>query len=315
MSTQGSGAQLLLDRVVEEVDEGLRLDQLLAGWISEPRSRSQERISAGDVAVDGEGCAKSRRVRAGERITVQAAAPPVAAPTPGPVPIRFSDEHLLVVAKPAGLVVHRGAGTNAPTLVDALRAMTVPLAPGDDPDRPGIVHRLDRGTSGILVVAKTDTAREGLIALFSRHEVDRVYWALTEGVPDPPRATIDAPIGRAPVHRTRFIVDRDGRPAVSHYDLLVAHDRAAEVAVRLETGRTHQVRVHMSAVGHPIVGDSTYGAGTLGAELGLDRPALHARLLGFTHPITAERVEVIEPLPADLSSAVAALAAQGRSGG
>jgi 23S rRNA pseudouridine1911/1915/1917 synthase len=309
VTTRDPGPGPLLDRVVDDAEEGLRLDQLLAAWICEPRSRSQERIADGGVVVDGQTCAKSRRVRAGERVTVQVAAEPEPVPTPDPVPVRYADEHVLVVAKPAGLIVHRGAGTRSPTLVDALRAMEVPLAPGEDPERPGIVHRLDRGTSGLLVVAKTERARTGLVRLFARHDVDRVYWALAEGVPDPPRATIDAPIGRAPVHRTRFIIDRDGRPAVSHYDLITAHGRASEVAVRLETGRTHQVRVHLSAVGHPIVGDPTYGASALGAELGLDRPALHARVLGFSHPVTGERVEVTEPLPDDLSAAVAALRA------
>jgi 23S rRNA pseudouridine1911/1915/1917 synthase len=310
MTEPRSEAELQVDRVVVDAEEGTRLDQLVAGWIAEPRNRSQERIAAGDVAVDGQACAKSLRVKAGQRVTVQETSAPPALPPPDPVPIRYEDAHLLIVSKPAGLVVHRGAGTTAPTLVDALRAMEVPLAPGDDPDRPGIVHRLDRGTSGVLVVAKSEEARSGLIGMFARHDVDRVYWALVEGVPDPPRATIDAPIGRAPVHRTRFIVDRDGRRAVSHYDLLDAHETAAEVAVRLETGRTHQVRVHMAAVGHPIVGDPTYGAGGLGAAIGLDRPALHARVLAFAHPVTGARVEVAEPLPDDLVSAVTALRAR-----
>jgi 23S rRNA pseudouridine1911/1915/1917 synthase len=225
------------------------------------------------------------------------------------VPVRFSDAHLLVVAKPAGLTVHPGAGRRderRATLVDALRAQRVVLsAAGGDPDRPGIVHRLDRGTSGVLVVAKSDEAHHGLSALFRAHHVEREYWALVDGVPEPAHATVDAAIARSQSHRTRFTVNPGGRRAVSHYDVVEPHGRASVVRVRLETGRTHQVRVHMAAVGHPVSGDLLYGASSAVArELGLERFALHARRLAFTHPVTGERVDVEEPLPADLASAV-----------
>jgi 23S rRNA pseudouridine1911/1915/1917 synthase len=294
----------LLERVVDDADAGRRLDQALATWLDEPRNRSAERISAGEVAVGGRRAAKSRRLVAGERVTVAAPPPgPVLAPPP-PVPIRYADDDLLVVAKPAGLVVHRGSGTHGATLVDALLAMGHTLADVGDPERPGIVHRLDRGTSGLLVVAKSITAAIGLRALFSAHDVTREYWALVDGVPDPPIATVDAPIARSTAHRTRFAADPTGRPAVTHYDLLADHGSAAELRVRLETGRTHQVRVHLSAIGHPVAGDVTYGAGPLGAELGLARPALHARHLGFVHPVTGARVAVDEPLTDDLVAAV-----------
>lgn len=299
--------EVLLDRAVDADDAGRRIDQVLADWLDEPRGRAQDRIVRGEVVVDGATAAKSRRVAAGDRVEVRRAAEAERPAPPPPVPIRYRDDHLAVIAKPAGLVVHAGAGNRTGTLVDALVAMGLPLAGGTDPERPGIVHRLDRGTSGLLVVTTSPDAYEGLVATFSRHDVERVYWALTERVPDPPHATIDAPIIRAPVHRTRFIVDAGGRRAVSHYDVLADHGVAAEVAVRLETGRTHQVRVHLSAVGHPIVGDPAYGAGDLGAQLGLARPALHARALGFDHPVTGERIEVREPLPDDLVAAVAAL--------
>ena len=286
---------------------------VVAGWLDEPRARTQQRLAAGEVTVDGAVVAKSYRVRAGERVVV--AAPPPE-PEPGPPPsvaIRYEDEHLAVVAKPAGLVVHAGAGHRDPTLVDALRGQGMALAEASDEERPGIVHRLDRGTSGVLVVAKTGAAYDGLVRAFKAHDVDRRYWALVDGVPDPRRATVDAPIARSPVLRTRFRVDPEGGPAVSHYDVREAFGRAAVLDVRLETGRTHQVRVHLSAIGHPVTGDDVYGASpALAAELGLTRPALHARLLRLTHPVTGARVEVEEPLPKDLVMALIALRSEGR---
>ncbi|HWB73115.1 MAG TPA: RluA family pseudouridine synthase, partial [Egibacteraceae bacterium] len=233
-------------------------------------------------------------------------------PAPARVPVRYDDEHLVVVAKPPGLVVHAGTGVSGPTLVDALGAMGVPLAPAGGAQRPGIVHRLDRDTSGLLVVAKTDAAYRGLVASFRRHDVERVYWALVEGTPHPPRATVDAPIARSTSVRTRFRADPAGRRAVSHYDVVEAHGRAAAVAVRLETGRSHQVRVHLAAVGHPVVGDRPYGASpTLAADLGLSRLALHARRLAFRHPLGGERLMLDEPLPDDLRRALEALRTAG----
>lgn len=293
----------LLERVVGPDEEGWRVDVLVAQWLDEPRGRASQRLGLGLVRVDGEPVAKSRRVHAGERVLVEESAPaPARAQTIDPVPVRYSDEHVAVVAKPAGLVVHAGAGTRGSlTLVAVLQDMGMPLAPADDPQRPGIVHRLDRGTSGLLVIAKTGVAREALVATFQRHAVDRRYWALVDGVPRPPSATIDAPIGRSGRNRTKFTVAADGRRAVTHYDVITDHGRAAVLTVRLETGRTHQVRVHMSAVGHPVAGDRVYGASaSLTAELHLERPALHAARLGFDHPVSGERIVVDEPLPPDL---------------
>ena len=297
---------MLLARVVAPDEDGQRLDVVLAGWLEEARARVQDRLAAGTVLVDGFPAAKSRRVAAGETITVEhPAADQAQHPPPDPVPVRYEDEHVAVVAKPAGLVVHAGAGTRGePTLVDALQAMNMMLAPGDDDDRPGIVHRLDRGTSGALVVAKSTIAREKLVATFKSHDVDRRYWALVDGVPSPPSATVDAPISRSNSNRTKFTVSRDGRPAVTHYDVQESFSRAAVLTVRLETGRTHQVRVHLSAVGHPVAGDRTYGASaTLTEQLRLSRPALHAAVLAFDHPLTGNRVSVEEPIPADLVEA------------
>jgi 23S rRNA pseudouridine1911/1915/1917 synthase len=298
-----------LDRVAGPSDDGLRVDVLVADWLSEPRGRVQQLVADGLVTVDGRPVAKSYRVAFGDHIVVVAPAPlPPTAP-PGPVPVRYDDDDLAVVSKPAGLVVHSGAGVSGhETLVAALQGMGMVLAAGDDPQRPGIVHRLDRGTSGLLVVAKSAAARIGLVDIFKRHAVDRRYWALVDGVPDPPNATIDAPIARSSGNRTKFTVSSDGRRAVSHYDVVERLGHAAVVAVRLETGRTHQVRVHMAAVGHPVVSDRTYGASAaLAEQAGLTRPALHAAHLGFDHPVTGERVAVDEPLPPDLQAAHAAL--------
>lgn len=301
-----------MDRVVDEDDDGRRVDTVLAGWLAESRGRAQVRLDDGDVTVDGTAVAKSHRLRLGEHVRVSA---PAVGPVPvtEAVPIRYDDEHLLVVAKPAGLVVHAGAGTDplVGTLVDSLAAMGVPLAdpcgPHEGPcpsGRPGIVHRLDRGTSGLLAVAKTVAASDGMSALLRSHDVERVYTALVEGSPEAQQATIDAPIARSTARRTRFAVDPAGRPAVSHYDVDEDLGSAAALTVRLETGRTHQVRVHLSAVGHPVCGDRLYGASVpLAEELGLSRPALHARRLAFTHPITGAAVDVEEPLPEDLRAA------------
>lgn len=298
-----------LDRRVTAEEGGARLDAALARWLDEPRARAQRRIAGGEVTVDGAVAAKSHRLGPGERVRV-AEPPPAASPAaPEPVPVRWRDEHLLVVAKPAGLVVHPGAGVAEGTLVHALQAMGEELAPGDDPDRPGVVHRLDRGTSGLLVVARTEVAREALQAALAERAVRRRYWALVEGVPRERAAVIDAPIVRHPRKRTVFTTGPDGRPAVTRYEVTAEHGRAAELDVGLETGRTHQVRVHLSAIGHPVCGDRAYGASPLGERLGLERPALHAAAISFDHPVTGEPIEVTEALPADLSDAVAALTA------
>lgn len=299
----------MLERRVAATEDGDRTDVVVAAWLHEPRARTQQRIAAGEVTAAGRALAKGQRLRVGERVVVATPVEPAPPPAPAPVPVRHDDDDLLVVAKPAGLVVHAGAGTRpGATLVDVLRAMGVSLAEGDDPSRPGIVHRLDRGTSGLLVVAKSQEARRGLVARFAGHHVDRRYWALVDGVPDLPRATIDAPIARSATNRARFTVAADGRRAVSHYDVTGEWDRAAAVTVSLETGRTHQVRVHLAGVGHPVAGDLVYGASPVLAEaLGLRRPALHAAHLGFDHPVTGERLSLDEPLPDDLRSAVAAL--------
>jgi len=301
-------AEVLVERVASDAEDGRRADVLVADWLGEPRSRTQERITAGEVTVDGRPVGKSRRVRAGERLAVET---PAGAPAHDqvasmvPVPVRYADEHLAVVAKPAGLVVHAGAGVRDRTLVDTLLAQGLPLARTGDPERPGIVHRLDRGTSGLLLVALSAEAQIALSALLAKHAVTRRYTALVDGVPGERRATVDAPIARSTTTRTRFAVDPAGRRAVTHYDVEEDFGRAALLDVRLETGRTHQVRVHLSAIGHPVSGDTAYGASpVLAAQLGLVHPGLHARHLGLRHPVTGQELAFDEPLPQDLSEAL-----------
>lgn len=307
-----------MNRAVEEADVGDRLDVALARWLGETRSRVVARIESGEVDVDGHPALKRHLLRAGEIVTVRQPAPaPVASAPPMP-PVRFEDEHLLVIAKPARLVVHAGAGHRGDTLVDAMLAAGVPLAVAAGEDRPGIVHRLDRDTSGLLVVAKTDQAYEALTGALRERRVSRGYLTLVRGEPTAARGRIDAPIGRDPGHRTRYAVTTGGKPAVTRYRVLESATAPTDpprtvalLACRLETGRTHQIRVHLAGLGHGVVGDGVYGVtGSLAASLGLQRPFLHAAELEFAHPVTGEPVAFAEPLPDDLraASAVAGLA-------
>lgn len=296
--------------IVTADEAGQRLDVVVAARLEISRSRAAARIDAGEVTVAGAPAARRRAVRAGEEVVVATAAAPGPATAPPLPPVRYRDEHLLVLAKPAGLVVHPGAGHPDDTLVDALRAAGIGLSTGSDPSRPGIVHRLDRDTSGLLVVASTDAAERGLVAALASRSVVRRYLALVAGAPANPRGRIEAPIGRDPADRVRFAVVADGRPATTRYRTL-AEGQASELpphrgtvtllACQLGTGRTHQLRVHLAALGHPIVGDATYRSPRdLDRALGAQRPVLHAGLLAFDHPVTGARVEVTEPLTDDL---------------
>jgi 23S rRNA pseudouridine1911/1915/1917 synthase len=299
---------------IGEEHRGSRLDVVLADLLGESRSRAAVRIADGRVTVDGRVVGKNHRVTAGEHVEV-AAAEVAASTNPAPPlpPVRYEDEHLLVVAKPAGLVVHPGHGNPDGTLVDALQAAGTPLAPAGGAERPGIVHRLDRDTSGLLAVAKTDEAHAGLVEQLRVRRVERRYLALVDGVPPRPRARIEAPIGRDPRDRLRFAVVATGREAVTRYEVLgEGHAQNADgisgevslLSCRLETGRTHQIRVHLASLGNPVSGDTTYRADVrLARALGLTRPFLHAAALTFDHPVTGTRVEVTEPLPADLRAA------------
>jgi 23S rRNA pseudouridine1911/1915/1917 synthase len=290
-------------------DEGDRLDVVLARNLGLTRAQVAARIDAGEVTVDATVARRSHRVRPGESIRLAAVAATPATPAPALPPVRYRDEHLLVLAKPAGLVVHPGPGHAAGTLVDALVAAGIPLAAAGGEERPGIVHRLDRDTTGLLVVASSDEAHAGLVEALRQRAVTRRYLTLVAGVPTARNGRIEAPIGRDPQHRRRFATVPDGKPATTRYRTLatgLAGDRpVALLACRLESGRTHQIRVHLTAIGHPVVGDRVYGPRpALAAAAGLDRPALHAGRLAFVHPVTGERVDVVESVPDDLAAAL-----------
>jgi 23S rRNA pseudouridine1911/1915/1917 synthase len=282
---------------------GERLDVVLAAPVGS-RSQAQRLIAAGRVLVDGRRAVKGQRVRGGERVAI-AAEPDerdrgadVAAAS---FEVAYEDEHLLVVAKPAGVVVHPARGHRAGTLAQALAGRA---AGGDDPWRAGIVHRLDRDTSGLLVVAKSDEVHRRLKAALASREIRREYLALVEGRPPARSGTIEAPIGRDRRDRTRMSTDSDAaKPAVTHFEIERTLPQATLLRVRLQTGRTHQIRVHLQAIGHPVCGDREYGRTGL---YGLERQFLHAARLVLAHPVTGAPLDVASPLPDDLRRALAA---------
>jgi 23S rRNA pseudouridine1911/1915/1917 synthase len=292
--------------VVGREAAGERLDVFLARDAGS-RAAAQRLIDAGLVLVDGVARPKRHAVSAGERVRVLPAAP-----EPEPViptaryAIAYEDDHLLVVDKPAGVVVHPARGHRSGTLAQALAG----LVAGGDPERAGIVHRLDRDTSGLLVVARTEPVHAALKAMLRTRAVTREYLALVEGRPAARAGTIDAPIGRDRRVRTRVSTDTDEpRPAITHFETERALERFTLLRVRLETGRTHQIRAHLLAIGHPVAGDPEYGHAGL---LGLRRQFLHAERLAFVHPVTGVSMDVRSPLPDDLAEA---LEAAGRSTG
>jgi 23S rRNA pseudouridine1911/1915/1917 synthase len=285
---------------------GERLDRVVALIADVSRSEASGLIESGAVRVDGVVATSGKgRLSTGQVVDVDPRAIPVAEP-PQPdatidVTIVHLDDHVIVVDKPAGLVVHPGAGHQDGTLVNALLAQVGPLADVGDPVRPGIVHRLDAGSSGLLVVARTDDAAQVLVAQFAAHTATRRYTALVWGHPGAPHGVIDAPIGRDRRDPLKMAVVADGRPARTEYELVTRYDRPTDVALlacRLETGRTHQIRVHLTSIGHPLVGDPTYGGRR--PVMGLERPFLHAAELAFDHPATGERVTFASRLPGDL---------------
>jgi 23S rRNA pseudouridine1911/1915/1917 synthase len=298
-------------RRVPDSAAGERLDRFLAGVPGVGSRAAAERLlAAGAVLVDGAVRAKSHRLAGGEQLVVDLAPVSSEPPEAEPVDLRiaYEDAHLLVVDKPAGLVVHPGAGHSAGTLVHAL--LDRGLA-GGDPERPGIVHRLDRDTSGLLVVSLTHEAYEGLRALVRRRALEREYLALVRGLPRSRRGRIEAPIGRDRHHPTRMSLDTDSpKDAVTHFDVVELLPEHTLLRVRLETGRTHQIRVHLAAIGLPVVGDPTYGS----SEPGLRRQFLHAARLAFPHPVTRDRVEATSPLPPDLARALDAVRGTGDEG-
>jgi len=307
------------DLRVDETAGGRRLDAWLAERLpSLSRSRIQQLIESGHVRVVGQTKRAAHRLRVGETIHVEIPDPVAAEPQPEDIPLRVvhEDADLLVVDKPAGLVVHPGAGTHAGTLVNALLHHVSDLSGVGGVLRPGIVHRLDKGTSGLMVVAKNDLAHRNLSQLFSSRDVRKEYLAIVLGSPRPPAGRIEARIGRHPVQRKKMAVRDDGRAALSEYSTVERLDGAALVRVRIRTGRTHQIRVHLAFIGHPVAGDATYG-GTRApssrrqtsrdALAALARPALHAATLAFAHPTSGEPMKFESPLPEDLTRALSIL--------
>ena len=286
--------------------DGERLDAAIARMFGLSRSRAAELIAEGAVLVDGHQAGKSDRVPAGEWLDVTLPAPPGApqAPAPLSVPglvIVHEDADIMVVDKPAGVAAHPTPGWTGPTVLQGLFAAGRQIATSGAAERQGIVHRLDANTTGLMVVAKSERAYSVLKQAFRDREVDKTYHSLVQGHPDPLRGTIDAPLGRHPSGDGRFAVIADGRPAVTHYDTLEAFRAASLIEIKLETGRTHQIRVHMAAVRHPCLGDRLYGADpVLAARLGIERQWLHARRLAFAHPDDGRRVEFSSDYPADL---------------
>ncbi len=280
-----------------------RLDAVVATLLRIPRAEAQRAIAAGAVLVDGRPRPKSFRLEGGERLRVELADAGALAPEGPPVPVRFRDEHLAVVSKPPGLPTHPTASRRSGTLVNRLLGMGLPLADVGDALRPGIVHRLDAGTSGLLVVALDEIARAGLARTFRRHEADRRYLALVRGAVAHERFVVAAPLGR---RGARIRLDAaTGREAETAFEVRERFERATLLEAAPRTGRTHQIRVHLSGVGHPILGDGRYGGGGDDAKrLGLTRPFLHSWRLGLEHPVTGERIELEDPLPEDLEAAL-----------
>jgi 23S rRNA pseudouridine1911/1915/1917 synthase len=293
--------------------DGERLDAALARMFGLSRSRAAELIGDGLVLLGGRTASKSDRVLAGDPL--QVTLPPPAEP-PRPVKVEglvvvYEDDDIVVIDKPRGVAAHPTPGWSGPTVTGGLTAAGHTLATSGAAERQGIVHRLDANTTGVMVVAKSERAYSALKRAFRERTVDKRYHALVQGHPDPLRGTVDAPIGRHPSGDGRFAVVSDGRPSVTHYDTLEAFRAASLISVHLETGRTHQIRVHMAALRHPCVGDLLYGADpVLAARLGLTRQWLHAVSLTFTHPADGREVTFTSDYPADLARALDILRAE-----
>ena len=283
--------------------EAGRLDAVVARLTGAPRADVQRAIAAGLVRVDGATRPKSFRLEGGERIEVELARDEPLVPEEPAVPVRYADEHLLVIAKPAGLVTHPTEARRTGTLVNRLLGMGVPLSARGAPLRPGIVHRLDAGTSGLMVIACTDEAYDALAAMLRVHGIERRYLALVRGGPAHDAFAVDAPLGR---RLDKVVVDHtDGREAETAFEVAERLGGATLLEATPRTGRTHQIRVHLRAIGHPILGDRAYGGGGADATaLGLSRPFLHSWRIAFDHPITGARIELEEPLPGELEAAL-----------
>jgi 23S rRNA pseudouridine1911/1915/1917 synthase len=295
--------------------DGERLDAALARMFGLSRSAAADLIADGSVLVNGKPAAKSDRVLAGSALAVELPPPPGAVEvTADPVPgmsLVYQDEDIVVVDKPRGVAAHPTPGWTGPTVISGLMAAGVMVATSGAAERQGIVHRLDANTTGLMVVAKSELAYSVLKQAFRDRAVSKTYHSLVQGHPDPLRGTIDAPIGRHPSGDARFAVITGGRPSITHYDTLEAFRAASLVTIGLETGRTHQIRVHMAALRHPCCGDLMYGADpVLASRLGLTRQWLHAVRLSFEHPTRGHEVTFESDYAQDLQHAVDVLRAE-----
>jgi 23S rRNA pseudouridine1911/1915/1917 synthase len=291
--------------------DGERVDVALARMFGLSRTAAAAIVDEGAVTLDGAAPSRSTKVRAGAWMDVILPPPPT---DPDALPkavsvdglvVLHDDDDIVVLDKPVGVAVHPSPGWTGPTVVQGLLALGYQIATSGAAERQGVVHRLDVGTTGVMVVAKSENAYSVLKRAFKERTVDKRYSALVQGHPDPTSGTIDAPLGRHPGSEWKFAVVAEGRPSITHYETVEAFRAATLLDLRLETGRTHQIRVHMSAVRHPCVGDVTYGADpVLSKRLGLSRQWLHARELGFVHPGTGQKVRYSSPFPADLQHAL-----------
>ena len=306
----------LSERIPDALD-GERVDRAVAMLADCSRSKAADLIAGGSVTLDDSAVTtRSTRVATGQIIAIEideSAEETVLLPDPSiAINVRHVDDHLLVIDKPANLVVHPGAGNPDGTLVNGLLGAYPDLEGVGEPDRPGIVHRLDRGTTGLLIVARTNEAHEALVEALSYREITRIYVAVVFGTVEHDEGTIDAPIGRSSRRRTRMAVTEEGKEARTHYEVMDRSHHEPEMSLvecRLDTGRTHQIRVHLEAIGHAVVGDDLYN----GVRGNLDfiaqappggRPALHAHRLVFTHPVTGERIDCTSPIPADMQALI-----------
>jgi 23S rRNA pseudouridine1911/1915/1917 synthase len=293
--------------------DGSRVDAGLAKLLGFSRSFAAEIAEAGGVTVDGRSVDKSDRLQAGGwlEVTWQPKSEVTIVPIPVPdLTIVHDDDDIVVIDKPVGVAAHPSVGWEGPTVLGALSAAGFRISTSGAAERAGIVHRLDAGTSGLMVVAKSERAYTALKRAFHDRTVEKIYHAVVQGHPDPLVGTIDAPIARHPKSDWKFAVVAGGKPSVTHYETIEAFPAASLLEIHLETGRTHQIRVHMAAQRHPCVGDSMYGADpTLSARLGLGRQWLHAVQLGFEHPATGDRVTFTTGYPDDLQHALDVLRA------
>ncbi|MFF4890775.1 RluA family pseudouridine synthase [Micromonospora chersina] len=289
--------------------DGMRLDQAVSRLFGLSRTAAAALVDAGDALVDGAARPNSHKVKAGSWLEVTLPAP-AAPPTVVPqavagLTVVYADDDIVVVDKPVGVAAHPSPGWTGPTVIGGLAGIGHRISTSGAAERQGVVHRLDVGTTGVMVVAKSEQAYTALKRAFKYREVEKRYHAVVQGHPDPLRGTIDAPIDRHPHHDYRWAVVSGGKPSITHYDTLEAFPSASLLDVRLETGRTHQIRVHFSTLRHPCVGDLTYGADpTLSARLGLSRQWLHARSLSFLHPRTGDEVTFVSEYPDDLARAL-----------